>query len=121
VSSGSDHNIGEGLSSAAAAADFKHVKATLEAAINENRSVFISYVTEKKPTAEEGGKKRWKKKGELPVLVDTYRKIMPKSFDEGKCEPGLKVIADCDLRDGAERGFFLHKIIRIEDYDWKGT
>jgi hypothetical protein len=107
--------------SSATAADFEHVKTMLEAAIRENRSVFISYLAEKKPAAEEGGKKKRKRKGEQPVLVNTYRKITPKSFDEGVCEQGLKVMADCDLRKGAERGFFLHKIMRIEDHDWKGT
>jgi hypothetical protein len=121
TASNTEINTSEGSSSATAAADFEHVKAMLEAAISERRSVFISYVTEKKPTAEEGGKRRRKKKGELPVLVNTYRKITPKKFEDGKCEPGLKVMADCDLRDGDNRGFFLHKIIKIEDYDWKGT
>jgi hypothetical protein len=100
------------------AADFEHVKATLETAISERRSVFISYITEKKPTVEEGGKKRCKKKGEQPVLEDTYRRIMPWYFEEGKCGRGLKVIAGCGLRDGEKRDFFLHKIIRIEDHDW---
>jgi hypothetical protein len=121
TASNTEINTSEDSSSATAAADFEHVKAMLETAISERRSVFISYLAEKKPTAEEGGKKRCKKKGEQPVLVDTYRKIMPKSFDEGKREPGLKVIADCGLRDGEQHNFFFHKITRIEDHDWKGT
>jgi hypothetical protein len=114
-----NNNNGEGTPSATA--DFEHVKTMLEDAISENHSAFISYLAEKKPTAEEGGKKRRKKKKEQSVLVDTYRKIMPKKFKNGKREPGLKVIAGCGLRDGEKCEFFLHKIMRIEDYDWKGT
>jgi hypothetical protein len=54
-------NDGEGdavVSFATAAANFEHVKATLEAAISENHSVFIFYLVEKKPASEEGGKKK---------------------------------------------------------------
>jgi len=102
------------------AADFEHVKAMLETAISKNHSVFIFYLAKKKLAAEEGGKKH-KRKREQSVLVNTYRKFTPKSFNERVCEQGLKVMADCDLRKGAEHGFFLHKITRIEDHNWKGT
>jgi hypothetical protein len=117
-SDNSNCNVGESASSA----DFERVKTMLEAAISKKRSVFISYLVEKKPTVEgEGGKKKCKKKREQPVLEETYRKIMPRCFEEGACGRGLKVIADCDLRDGKKREFFFHKITRIEDHNWKGT
>jgi hypothetical protein len=115
-----NNNNSEGASSTTAA-DFEHVKAMLEAAISEKCSVFISYLAEKMPASEEGGKKKRKKKREQPMLINTYKKITLRSFEKEKCEVGLKVIADCNLRDGEKCEFFLYKITKIKDHDWKGT
>jgi hypothetical protein len=74
---------------------------------------------EKKLTVQkrEGGKKKHKRKREQSVLKNTYRKISHRHFEKRACGQELKVIADCDLREGAKHAFFLHKITRIEDHD----
>jgi hypothetical protein len=114
MSSGSDHNIGESPSSTT---DFEYIKAMLEATISENCLIFISYHAEKKLTVEKDGKKRWKKKREQSVFVDTYRKITPRSFSEETRELGLKAMATYSFKNGEKYGPFLYKITRIEDYD----
>jgi hypothetical protein len=114
---GGNNNHNGGNSSFAA--DFEQIKAMLKNAISKKCSVFISYSVKKKPTVQkrEGEKKKYKKKGEQPILEDTYKQITPKCFAEKAHGQGLKVIIDCNLRDGTERAFFFHKIIKIEDHN----
>lgn len=75
--------------------DHQPIRKKIDAAIFQNRSVYISYPTEKG--------------------YEQIRQIRPISIEGGR--NGDKVLSHCYLRNDT-RHFFLHKILRIEDYNW---
>jgi hypothetical protein len=90
-------------------------KTLIASAIDTKHSVYILYSAEETRDKPKRGQKR-----DTPALVDTFRLIDPQGFEDGVRGRGIKVRAHCHLRNEV-RHFFLHKIKRIEDYDWTGT
>ena len=70
----------------------------IETALVEKRSVYVQY------SADGGG--------------TSFRKVDPQEFEASK--NGKKVREYCHLRKDV-RSFFLHKITRVEDYDWNAS
>ena len=98
--------------------DLEKVKTVITSAIDKKHSIYILYSAEE--TLDKKDKPKRGQKREAPALVDTFRRIDPQGFEEGARGRGMKVRAFCHLRNEV-RHFFLHKIKRVEDYDWMGT
>jgi hypothetical protein len=94
------------------------VKTVIESAISKKSSVYITYSGEETPDKKD--KLEHRQKQETATPIDTFRQIDPQGFEEGVRGRGTKVHAHCHFRNEVQH-FFLHKIKRVEDYNWTGT
>jgi hypothetical protein len=98
--------------------NINRAKTVIASAIDKKHSVYILYSAEE--ILDKRDKPKRGQKWDTPALVDTFRLIDLQGFEEGARGRGTKVRAHCHLRNEV-RHFFLHKIKRVEDYDWMGT